>query len=321
MNKILITTTLLLFGFYANSQNMPTDFLRQLPSIPDSVCNLTVAQKQQFISMVEPFSDLVSNEKARREKESEKVAHENEAVTRANMMKKSGMSEEDMKNAKNMSQADKKAMADKMLQQNTNMSMDEAKNLSTMSEAGKKAYMEAYATEQMANAKANPGKTNPVAEQGRTLYELQMEQTRLIDSLSGIEQKFAMQFDAIINDPAGKPMLENIDKWHAELTSMMGVDYGQGPKMDTLSAKIKREKSKYCNQYTPKYSKLLKQYQTYSLKIQPAYLRLDDIMNKTYQAQTGINANLSQPGTTGLNVVEAYITRLKGAVQFNLNSE
>ena len=84
--------------------------------------------------------------------ESNVPAAQDEAVKQ--LSQQYGLSEADiekMKNSKNMTSAEKQALASKMMSQQTNMSMEEAQKMGSMSEAGKKAYAEAYATEAMAN--------------------------------------------------------------------------------------------------------------------------------------------------------------------------
>ncbi len=117
-----------------------------------------------------------------------------EANAMKQMQQKYGMSEEDMnkmKNSRNMTDAEKKALANKMVMQQTNMSMSEIQNMSKMSEAGKKAYAEAYATEAMANAQADPKKYAPDNNAG-DLYKLTNEQQTLNQKITAGQEKIAI---------------------------------------------------------------------------------------------------------------------------------
>lgn len=97
----------------------------------------------------------------------------------------------------------KKALANQMVMKQTNMSMEEIQNMSKMSEAGKKAYAEAYATEAMANAQADPKKYAP-DEKARSLVNLSNEQQTLNQKITGGMKKTENMYAAIENDPEGK---------------------------------------------------------------------------------------------------------------------
>ena len=84
------------------------------------------------------------------------------AKTKEAMLKKMqqqyGLSSEDaakMKNSKDLTKEEKKALANKVMNQQTNMSMEDVKNLKNMSESGKKAYAQSIATESMAVQESN----------------------------------------------------------------------------------------------------------------------------------------------------------------------
>ena len=103
---------------------------------------------------------------------------------------------EKMKNSKNMTAAEKQALANKMMSQQTNMSMEEVQNLGNMSDAGKKAYAEAYATEAMATSQADP-KQQAKNENVKSQYDLVASQQAASSKVSAIDQKIAALYSPI----------------------------------------------------------------------------------------------------------------------------
>jgi len=237
------------------------------------------------------------------------------------MQGKYGMSDEDinkMKNSKNMTDAERKAMADKMVMQQTNMSMDEIQKMSKMSEAGKKAYAEAYATEAMANAQADPKKYAPDKNAGN-LYSLTNEQQTLNQKIVAGQQKITNMYAAIENDPEGKAMLDKIAKWNSKLTSMMGEvsDY-EAHIMDSIGGLITKEEIKYCSKFTPRYRAVLKQDLVNLQASVPDCNRLEEVTGELMKLQTGVGAPPESAETSSLAALNGYLGHLKSAYKYKL---
>ena len=144
----------------------------------------------------------------------------------------------------------------------------------------------AYAAQMMATAQANP--KQPPANQGATMYELARSQKEALDKITASSQKIGNLYAAIENDASGQEMLSKIDTWHNQLTSMMGIDYGQGKKMDSLALLMKNEQIKYCEKLSPKYRSALRQHLTSLKSSLPDYQRLGEISAELTKTQTGI---------------------------------
>ncbi len=166
MKKIIFSLVAISIAVLVSAQTKTANYMKKIPSLPGDSCNVSRAGIESFKTLVSIMSEEISNDIGTLKKlEKKSVPNEEAAAKEAALkqMSQYGMSQEDMekmKNAKNMSAADKQAMANKMMQQQTNMSPDEIKNMSKMSDAGKKAYAEGYATEAMAASKANPENLN-----------------------------------------------------------------------------------------------------------------------------------------------------------------
>ena len=167
MKKYCFTILAWCFMMTVNAQVTPESYLKRIPALPKDSCSVTLESNQMYTEKVQSLIDEIQsdiearNEKANAAVEANKGAVEANAMSQVSQM--TGMSQADLnklKNSKNMTAAEKQALANQMLMQKTNMSMDEVKKLSTMSEAGKQAYMQAMGAEMMATS-GNNQQTSP----------------------------------------------------------------------------------------------------------------------------------------------------------------
>jgi hypothetical protein len=295
-------------------------FMGKIPSLPNNPCSLTSIEKGEFRESVDVVIEQLQAEIDKLQNENEQFMEDNADKMRDNMAKQMGASPADIaKLQKGGEMSDEEAMklANSMLGNTMNLSMGEIENLKNMSEEGKKAWGTAYATEIMADAQANPQKYKANQQKGKNLYNLVQEQQLLMQQLNAKAEKFSEQFSEIENDPENKKVLDDIREWTGEYFSMTGVDYGQGPKMEALAAKIKSAKIAYCNKNTGKYLGILSEYKNFVLANLGEYNRLEKLVNETTQLQTGIK-NASQQGLMALSSVMGYLRKFESAMQYSL---
>lgn len=334
MKNLLFILLFLFSGYFVSSQVMPEAFIGLLPPSPGDACITKTADRGKFKSNVDSISQLINDELDRRNSENEAKAESKESEMKANMMKKSGMSQEDImrmqamqkskksggKEQEEMSEKETDAMVDKMLQENYNVSMGEIKNLDKMDENAKNAWATAYASEKKAEVMADPEKFEKERLQNMNTYELVAEQKRLMDSLNAQQEKFGRMFNKLDEDTSGQVMLRNISKWQIELSNLMGIDYGQGQKMESLSTIIKAEKMRYCSRFSPRYIEILEKYFSFTVSSLQPYYRLELIQNQVTASHTGVDFDLEK-GQLGLIQVKAYLLKLAGVYQYNLFTE
>jgi hypothetical protein len=334
MKILLSISVFLLSGYLSNAQVMPEAFLGMMPSIPDHACMAIASDKEEFNNQVDSIRQMLRDELERRNDANQAKAESKEPEMQANMMKQSGMSPADIqrmqamqksnksggKQQKEMSDAETKAMVDQMLQQNYNVSMDEIEKVQNMDDNEKKAWVTSYASEKQTEVNADPGKYEQERVKNMNSYELLAEQKGIMDSLNEQQIKYAKMFDKLEKDTTGLVNLKQIDKLQSQLTSLMGIDYGQGPKMEALSAQIKSEKTIYCNKFTPTYLDILNQYLIFTKSSLRPYYRLEVIQNQITKSQTGVDLDLEK-GHLGLNQVHDYLNKLNGAYKYNLFNE
>ena len=325
MKKLTLILIALSIASIASSQTVFDSYMKRVPALPRDSCNITKAGMESFVQQCSALGEELGNYIEEIRRKSDENAEENRGTMENNAMKnvqqQYGMSEEDinkLKNSKNMTDAEKKALADKMVMQQTNMSMEEIQKMSKMSEAGKKAYAEAYATEAMADAQANPKKYAPDNNAGK-LYSLTNEQQTLNQKITGGMKKTENMYAAIENDPEGKIMRDNMEEWNEKLMSMMGeVSASEEKIMDNLSGQIMNEQIKYCNKFTPKYRAVLKQ-ELASLKSSiPDCNRFDVVTQELFKLQTGVDALPEGLEMTSLGLLSSYLDHLKNAYKYKL---
>ena len=329
MKKISLLLIVFVFALMADAQTAFDNYYKKVPALPPDSCNITKADAESFVQKVTTLTDELTNDIEERNRKTEDYAEQNRGAMENNAVKRiqqqTGMSDEEinkLKNSKNMSQAEKQALANKMLMQQTNISMDEIKNLSKMSEAGKKAYAEAYAIEAQANAQANPqgySKQVGMSQNARTLIVLQQEQQALLNKIMTGQKKIANMYAAIENDPSGKIMTDNIAKWNSILMSMMGeVSKKESKMMDSLSLLIKKEQIRYCDKFTPKYRTVLRQDLANVKASLPDCQRFDEVSGELMKAQTGVAPAPEMREATSLKALNGYLGNLKNAYKYKL---
>jgi len=325
MRKSVFILIALGIASMTSAQTVFDSYMKRVPALPRDSCNISKAGVESLVQQCSIISEELSSYIEEIRRKSDEYAEENRGTMENNAMKQVqqqyGMSEEDinkLKNSKNMTDAEKKALADKMVMQQTNMSMEEIQNMSKMSDAGKKAYAEAYATEAMANAQADPKKYAP-DEKARSLFNLSNEQKTLNQKITGGMQKTENMYAAIENDPEGKIMRDNMEKWHEKLMLMMGeVSASEEKIMDNLSDQIKNEEIKYCNKFTPKYRAVLKQELATLKSSVPDCNRLDKVTQELFKLQTGVDALPEGLEMSSLGLLGAYLDHLKNAYKYKL---
>jgi hypothetical protein len=322
MKSLLLLIVVLLSGFTLHAQTVTDEILNKIPALPKDSCNITKVATEAFQQKVADVLDFTETEIERlneivhqKSKGSEEAAKE---TAMKQMSQQYGLSPEDMAKMQSgkMSAADKKALADKMLQQQTNMSMGEVQNLSKMSEAGKKAYAEAYVTEMMATGQTN--QNQQIASNAKKMNQLITEQQAVMGKISASGQKIGNLYASIENDPNLLKSYQNIEKWNEKLMSMTGVDYGQGKQMDSLSLLIQKEQIKICDKYTPKYRAALRQHFAVLKASFPDYDELGRITAELTKMQTGFVLPAENNEVGKLQSVKGYLNILKDAYKFKL---
>lgn len=323
MKNVWSIMALLWLHWGLQAQTLTLGYKNSMPRLPVDSCNISRGALQQHTASVGAMVVLVEGDIRRLNGLAKQQVKLDEAQAKekamAQMKQQYGLSEGEMDKMKSgkMSDADKKAMAEKMLQQQANMSMDEVKNLQQMSDAGRKAYSEALAAEHMANAQSGAAAT-PVDQDASNLFQLMQEQQSLQDRTNEESQRIAYLFNSIESNPNLMASLQNIEKWQSGISANTGADGGQSQTLDSLSQQIKNTKSEICATYTPMYRSALRQYEQ-SLQTSLADLyRLGQTTARLTQLQTTIQLPSECAETGCLQLLKDYLEKLQQAYKYKL---
>lgn len=307
------------------AQTRTQDYMQKIPALPKDSCNATRMSVENFVSGVSFLREELVNEIEGIREAVESHMESNTDVAEENVMNQMsqmyGISQADlekMKNSKDMTAAEKQALANKMMSQQANMTMEEAKNFSNMSEAGKKAYAEAYAAESMAVAKNDP-KQSAKNNYASNLYQTNTAQQAAYSKINEISSRIAALYNPIENDPERQKMLDRMSAWNSKLTSMMGiVSDDEAHIMDSLSLRIKNEQIAYCNKYTPQYRSALRKHLQIVKASMPDYKKFGDISAETTKAQTGLDMPAEGKELASLEAIAEYLRSLHEAYKYKL---
>jgi hypothetical protein len=325
MKKTALILMVLSIGLMTSAQSTFESYMKRVPSLPRDTCNISKADMDSFEQQVTVLLNELSNEIQNRNRNLNDYMEKNKSTMQNNsinqMQQQYGISDEDinkMKNGKSMSKEEKMAMANKMMQQQTNISMGEVENLSKSGEAGKEAWAEGYAAEAQANAQADPKKQTASSTPG-TISSLQMEQQSLLKKIKIENDRIAGLYAEVDNDPSGKVMKERIAKWAGQkYKGTIVTDQRQITQDDSLDVLIKNEEIRYCDLLTPKYRNLVRQHLSSVKASEPDYHRVADITSEVTRLQTSVAMPPESSDIPAMEALLEYLDKLGDAYKFKL---
>lgn len=321
-----IITIFLLITFFAEAQSSAIEYLNRAPKIPVSVCGNQAAEREKFENAVETLSGLIETDAQRRARILEENAEQNEDVMKNNIMKQSGITESEMKKLESkegMSDAEQKAMVDRMLQQQAGITLNDAQNLQNMNKQQQEAWGTQYAAGQVDNAKKNPNSTAAKNQNSRDMYELLAEQHGLAEKISEMENQLRQRYsDLIKKQDAAKSTLENdLKPLYTELNS---INDGEGStRADVAHAedvirRIHIKQDAFCEKHSPDILKFLADCRNSFEGMLPSYDRMEEIQNEVTAMQTGVPFPPESAGRLAILAVDQYLGYLKEAYRNKL---
>lgn len=331
--SVLFVLILMALTGTITAQKTAFEYLKNVPASPDSVCKCSQEIRQNYETSLSSLYDIVEEDISKRSRANEDYMSGNEERIKASMMKeitaKSGISQQEleaMSKKKKMTQEDKQALANKVLQQH-NLSMDEVKNVKNMDENSRKAWAQAYGTEQMAMAQAN--KNNPYIkatnDKAMNQVALLQEQENVRNQLSSFETEIANRY-ATLQNTSGKEKLESdLQKLNNELRSITSIyecnECPAPPSEDikhwnAVIRKIHDTKITYCKQNTLKMIAYLDWYKENLIKNIPVYDRAEEIQYQLTSSATNTQLNMPAKGIYSLQALAGYLSSKQKLFEF-----
>jgi hypothetical protein len=319
--KYLVITILL--GIAVSSafaqKKEPDYFLARIPDVPSDACSKHEEQTKVFHENVSKLSQELTEEIADRQKLIKTDVKNSEDQIKKDKAKEIGLSDADVQKLKNknISEAEKKAIIDKMLKDKTNISLKEVENLKKMSKEGKEQWAEGYSTQQMANMTGNPD-SNKTEEQkefeknlekNKNLNDLAQEQQLILNKISASDKKFANQMTELNKkDSIATIVYNNAVK---DLKDRLYADPPPEPEVrKQIEKDISNEGEIYCNKLTPDFCDILNETYSYLVSRTLDYKRLDEVNAELNKAMLKTDKDFSSPGLFYLQAISGYVNWL-----------
>lgn len=332
MKTTFMVILAVLVSSFVHSQTMPEAYISLLPNPPGGICAEGENDaKSAFIQRIDEVRNQLQEEISHRKDEIENNVERNENKMQQHAMARTGVSPELMQqmmalekqskgatgDQKKAYEAQKKALADQMMQQSMNISMGEVESLKGMSKEGQKAWAEAYATEKKAEVMADPKAYQQKNAANMRDYQLVQKQKQLADSLGAQMIKYMKQFEELDKDQSAVAIQNQID----ELQDKLNKEYQKEnrPNDDAIksySKSIRDLQISYCNMQTPKYLEILSRYKSFTQASLTPYYRLEKLTNQVNAMQTGVEL-IEEPGMMGLQSISSYLGKLRDIYQYN----
>jgi tetrahydromethanopterin S-methyltransferase subunit B len=319
MKTAIAFIILLLIGSIGKAQFQTQQFVDNIPSLPAESCKIKAEKRDAFIDQVKMLQDQIDDQIKKMKSQSKADGSQAKENAINQMATQYGLSDEEVQKmkSKKMSAADKAALSDKMLQQQTNISMGEIKNMKGMSKDGKKAWAGAYGGEAYAMAQASQGKSeqqNTGTNPAELAQQLQNLRTQVDERRMNIDNEYVK----IDTDPERMATLQKIGVWNSMITGMTGAEAGQGLKMDSITSLIRKEKEKYCEKYTPLYLKVLDMHYADLKASYTDYIRIADLNRMVANLQPiKVNTPIG-PEIDYFKYIKGYLSRLSAAFNYSL---
>jgi hypothetical protein len=203
MKPISFMIAVFLICQVVQASKTPEELLNSLPAPPGNSCQTSPAEKETYVSAVDRVIDEIDEEIDKRRAIAERpLGNEAMAVLAAQY----GLSQEELARVaggQELTEAEKEALADKMLNQKYDISMAEARQVQKMSEQAREAWARAYAAGLMADIEAGQAETPDKPEAAQAPGELLAEMMSLGQTLKAEEQRLQQQLAELDQDPAG----------------------------------------------------------------------------------------------------------------------
>ena len=324
MKKLLITAFAFALTNLIQPQTDPKNYLAKVPSLPNQPCSLTLDQKDNYLEKVNLLSKELQNEIDYRKETVEKNYEESADDMKKNMMKNSGLSDEDIQKIQDkgdLTEDEKRELANKMLKQKANLTMNDVDKLKNMSDAERKAWGTNYGKDQMKKIQSNPESMKVEQEKNKKSFELAQEQKLLLDKISANDNKFSSQLkelneieisEAAKFDQAKQPLIAEL----RTINDGEGATEADSKHRAEVLKKLHALEENYCNQMTPKYYEILQNRWSSIESLLPDYRRLEEVNAELNKTTTGITNSLSSPGFMEIGAIEGYVSLLKSVFKY-----
>ncbi len=299
-------------------------FLSGAPDVANP-CSMSNEQAADYRNRIADAAQLLRDEIDKMDAEADEIAERGDA--NVGIAKQQGLKDGDaekMRNDKDLSDAERDVLADKALREKMKMSMDDLNKVVSMSDKGQEKWATASEDEAMANAQFDPNKNQDKQLKRKSSYELADEEKKLAEMLKASGKKYGDMLIELDKDAAKakEELKPKLDKLYEDDPGGGGA-VGEDPDVESNAAKHKAIISKidalnesYCNQFTNRYTDILREYKEHLFLTLPDYYRLEEISNQRAKELSGINYNISPTGLLPMKEVDEYMGKLSEVCKY-----
>lgn len=326
--KKIISFILLICTFQIYSQS-GMFLLTQFPSLPAPICITDTVEMENFHTQLRKVTrqldSLCALRKAALEERIEKVKPDVEK----NIAQDFNLSEADLQKLKQkkLSDAEKKALMDKMLKDKANISMKQIEQLKKMKKEGNKEgirnWAEAYQTQQIAElVSGDSTKTPEMIEfeknlaKNKDLNDLMKEQKLIIDRIAAVDKRITNKMIEFNKEDSIEAAIR--DRNNEPLEKMLIEDDLNNDQKQTILIKIATNHLIYCEKISPMYIEIITDLKLSTEPLIPTYNRLEEVNAEINAKTLGLKEWPTDPGLMELEAVKSLAHAIADVFKYTL---
>lgn len=304
-------------------------FLTQFPGLAKSTCIIDTVElssyHSQLIKVTNQVDELCAKRRAALEERIKKVKPNVEK----NIAQDFNPSDADLQKLKQkkLSEAEKKALMDKMLKDKANISMKQIEQLKEMKKEGNKEgirnWAEAYQTQQMAElVSGDSTKTPELIEfeknlsKNKALNELMQEQKQIIDRIAAVDKKFSNKMIEFHKEDSVQTEILNRNVKPLEKELIRG-DLDENARR-TIYMQIMTFKLVYCEKISPMYIDIINDLRLSTESLLPTYDRLEKVNAEINAKTLGLKEWPTDPGLMQLEAVRSLAHAIADVYKYTI---
>lgn len=327
MKKILIFfLSFCAFRVYSQSGMF---LLTQFPSLPAPICITDTVEMETFHTQLRKVTRQLDSLSALRRARLEERIQKVKPDVEKNIAQDFNLSDSDLQKLKQkkLSDAEKKALMDKMLKDKANISMKQIEQLKKMKKEGNKEgihnWAEAYQTQQMAElVSGDSTKTPEMVEfeknlsKNKELNDLMTEQKQIIDRIAAVDKRITNKMIEFNKEDSIETAI--LKKNNEPLEEMLTKGDLTRDQRQTILTKIATNHLIYCEKISPMYIEIITDLKVSTEPLIPTYNRLEQINAEINAKTLGIKEWPTDPGLMELEAVKSLAHAIAGVFKYTL---
>lgn len=316
MNRLFFIAIFYLLISNVLAQKTAEEYLAAVPVLSFNPCAADYSQKQEFREEIQMLNDSLSAELEARRQESEQFQEEHQAEEQVNVLMKLGYTREQaekLKNADNMSEEERLAIANEMMMNKNYMTIEDYKKVADYDTAAQRRWAQSQSTIMMADMDSK--KVEEEQEKFKHDFDLQNEFMFQNNKVRAGQDKYLQQIHTLDKeaDSARRLLDQQLDKERKNLENCTNDQ-----QRDQVEGRMKNLMDTYCRQFTPRYLEIIDRFKVYISHNLSEYDKLEKLQIRSIESQTGVKNPDYKIGSMSLGLVGTYISLLSDSFKYSL---